>query len=84
MAKAKRDPVVEKVVSRLRERSRVGQRKYGTTLDRPDFSELDWLKYLIEELLDATNYAQRLIMDMEARERRQRIKLDRSWVRGKR
>lgn len=49
-------PVTEHLVSLLRSRAELGLRKYGTTLDRPDLSEADWLQHLLEELLDAAGY----------------------------
>ena len=54
------DPVVERVVTSLRERSAVGQRKYGTTLARTDLSVAQWLQHLQEELMDAVLYLERL------------------------
>lgn len=55
------DPVVEANRYELRRRSQVGIEKYGTKLDRNDFSENDWLQHLLEELLDAANYTQALL-----------------------
>lgn len=52
------DRHVESVVRKFRERSRVGQAKYGHTLERGDLSLKDWLKHLQEELMDAVNYAE--------------------------
>ena len=55
-----RDPIVEQVVDKFNERSRVGIEKYGTTLDRDDLNLVDWLNHLQEELMDATLYIQKL------------------------
>jgi hypothetical protein len=55
------DPVVERVVERLRSRSVVGTRKYGVTLDRSRARTPEFLQHLLEELLDAANYVQKLI-----------------------
>jgi hypothetical protein len=55
-----RDSVVDEVVNKFQERSRVGIEKYGTTLDRKDLTPLDWVNHLQEELMDGILYAQRL------------------------
>lgn len=55
-----KDSVVESVVSKFRERSRVGIEKYDTTLDRKDLSTLEWITHLQEELMDAILYVERL------------------------
>lgn len=54
------DSIVEKVMAKFYERSQVGLRKYGTTLDRNDLKTLQWLNHLQEELMDATLYVERL------------------------
>jgi hypothetical protein len=55
-----RDEVVEKVVDKFNERSRVGIEKYGTTLNRDDLSLVQWLTHLQEEIMDATLYIEKL------------------------
>jgi hypothetical protein len=55
-----RDPVVQSVVNKFVDRSDVGFKKYGKTL-RDDKSDVFvWLNHLMEELMDATLYLQRL------------------------
>ena len=54
------DKTLEEVIYRMRERSEVGIKKYGTTLDRDDLSHLDWLNHLQEELMDSILYIQKL------------------------
>lgn len=54
------DPVVLAVMSKYYERSKLGLRKYGTTLDRNDLNTLEWINHLQEELMDATLYVERL------------------------
>ena len=61
----KPDPVVEAVCARLLARSRMGQRKYGTTLAREDLNRADWLRHLQEELMDAALYVERLLLEEE-------------------
>jgi hypothetical protein len=60
MEKETKDSVVEEIVNRFQERSRVGIEKYKTTLDRKDLSPLDWINHLQEEMMDGILYAQRL------------------------
>jgi hypothetical protein len=55
-----KDSIVESVVSSFRERSEVGTRKYGTTLDRNDLSMKDWIQHLHEELMDAILYLEKI------------------------
>jgi hypothetical protein len=54
------DSILEEVIYKMRERSEIGIKKYGTTLDREDLSHLDWLNHLQEELMDAILYIQKL------------------------
>ena len=54
-----RDPIIEKVVDQLVSRSDVGYEKYGVTLE--DVKDIQkWLQHLQEELLDASNYVEKL------------------------
>ena len=55
-----KDQVVLSVMAKYAERSAVGLRKYGTTLDREDLTIFDWLNHLQEELMDATLYIERI------------------------
>ncbi len=57
------DTVVLSVVHSFQERSRAGQLKYGTTLDRTDLTPLQWE----EELMDAILYLERLKREIIAR-----------------
>jgi hypothetical protein len=59
------DPVTESIRAELLARQRVGWRKYGVGLGRPDFSVKDWIHHLYEELLDAAQYSKRLMMTIE-------------------
>lgn len=54
------DKIVEKVIEAFRKRSERGLEKYGTTLDRNDLTNLEWLQHLQEELMDATLYIEKL------------------------
>lgn len=57
------DKIVQSVINDLNERSKVGIKKYGTTLDREDLNESEWIQHLYEELLDAALYSKRIITD---------------------
>lgn len=59
-ADIKVDSVVEAVVSKMRNRSAVGIKKYNTTMDRNDLSTEQWMTHLQEELMDAIIYLQKL------------------------
>jgi hypothetical protein len=61
-----RDSVVDEIVSKFQERSRVGITKYGTTLDRKDLKPEDWVNHIQEELMDAILYTQRLRRELSA------------------
>ena len=54
------DPIVESVVTQLRQRAEIGFKKYGTDLTREDVSFLGWIQHLQEELMDAVNYIERI------------------------
>ena len=55
------DPIVENVIEKLRRRASVGISKYGTTLEENNSD--DFLKHLQEELLDASNYIEKLMKE---------------------
>ncbi len=55
--------IEEKVIDKIRSRAEVGEKKYGTTMEREDLSFIEWLTHLQEELMDASVYVQRLIDD---------------------
>jgi len=49
------------VCNKIQERASVGLGKYGTTMEREDFSKLDWLVYAQEEAMDLVVYLEKLI-----------------------
>jgi len=55
-----KDSIVESVIDQFKDRSNVGIKKYGTTLDRDDLTMLEWLNHLQQELMDATLYIEKL------------------------
>lgn len=54
----------EQVCAKIRERAKVGKRKYGVTMERDDLNLQDWLTHLQEELMDAAVYVERLMEDV--------------------
>ncbi len=59
-----KDSVVRSVIEKFAQRSRVGQEKYGVTLDRTDLKTMDWIVHTQEELMDAILYLERLKRDV--------------------
>jgi hypothetical protein len=54
------DSVVDSVVESFVSRSKVGQAKYGTTMDRNDLTPMEWIQHLQEELMDAIIYLEKV------------------------
>jgi len=55
-----KDFIVQSVIDQFKDRSNVGIKKYGVTLDRDDLTMLEWLNHLQQELMDATLYIEKL------------------------
>ena len=56
----KADSVVDAIVDKFISRSNVGKAKYGTTLDREDWSLEQWIDAAIEEQMDNILYLQKI------------------------
>jgi hypothetical protein len=69
------DPIVLKVLAKYYERSQLGIKKYGRTLDRDDLNLTDWLNHLQEELMDATLYIEKLKADLKKAQKAALIEL---------
>jgi hypothetical protein len=54
-----KDAIVEKVLEKYKQRSEVGIKKYGTTLETNNTD--NYFKHLMEELMDATLYLEKLL-----------------------
>ncbi len=54
------DSIVDAVIQQFAERSRVGQLKYGQTLDRSDLTVNEWIQHAQEELMDGILYLEKL------------------------
>jgi len=58
-----KDTIVESVIEQFKQRSKIGIKKYNTTLDRTDLSTLEWMIHFREELQDGLLYLERIIQD---------------------
>ena len=56
----KYDSVVSSIISKFEERARIGQIKYGKTLDKNDLSFLEWINHAQEELMDGILYLEKI------------------------
>jgi hypothetical protein len=61
------DRHVESVIANYKHRSRVGIKKYNTTLERDDLSISDWMQHLQEELMDAVLYLEKLKSEIKSK-----------------
>ena len=55
-----KDPIIHRVIKKIDNRSAVGFKKYGVTLEDDDVDIQKWLTHLQEELMDAVNYIEKL------------------------
>lgn len=53
------------VIRKIMERALVGERKYGTTMERQDLTRMEWLVHAQEEAMDLCVYLERLILEEE-------------------
>lgn len=60
-----KDTIVKSVINQFKQRSKVGIKKYGVTLDRTDLSTLEWMIHFREELQDGLLYLERIIQDKQ-------------------
>lgn len=65
MSEASPDAVVEANRDLLLQRSKVGLRKYGTTLEHGGYSDRQLLQHALEEALDLANYLQARIQQID-------------------
>jgi hypothetical protein len=61
------DSIVQSIVEQFQERSRVGQQKYGVTLDRTDLSVFDWIEHAKQEMMDGILYLEKLKQTLQVR-----------------
>ena len=53
--------VENKVCIKILDRAEVGEKKYGTTMDRTDLSTADWIKHAQEEAMDLAVYLEKVL-----------------------
>jgi hypothetical protein len=57
--------IEEKVISKIRDRAEVGEKKYGVTMERKDLNLYEWLNHLQEELMDASVYIEKVLEEIK-------------------
>ena len=62
------DPIVNSVISKFKQRSDVGIKKYGTTLAREDLTFDEWLNHAIEESMDLILYLTKIKEELKKRQ----------------
>ena len=55
-----KDSVVQSVINKFKQRSEVGIKKYGVTLERTDLTTLNWIEEAQAEAMDFCLYLERL------------------------
>lgn len=53
--------ILYSIIDDLISREEKGLKEYGTTMDRTDLSEEDWLQHAYEEVLDLSIYLKKII-----------------------
>ena len=54
------DSIVRSVTEQFKARSEFGEKKYGVNMDRGDLSFKEWVTHMMEELMDAILYLEKL------------------------
>ena len=55
------DSIVMAVMGKIGKRAEKGFKEYGTTMDREDLTQLQWLTHAQEEAMDMVVYLEKLI-----------------------
>ena len=55
-----KDTIVQSVIEQFKQRSNVGIKKYGVTLDRTDLTRLEWLNHAQQEAMDLILYLEKI------------------------
>ena len=53
--------IYKEVINDLISREKIGRAKYGTTVDKANISEKEWMQHAYEEALDFAIYLKRLM-----------------------
>ena len=62
------DPIVSMVIAQFRSRSKLGIKKYNTTLAENHLSLVEWLEHAKEEAMDQVLYLERAINEIRSKE----------------
>ena len=54
------DSIVQTIVEKFVDRAKMGEKKYGVTLDRVDLSIEDFIEHTLQEHMDAILYLQKV------------------------
>lgn len=65
LKKQENSDTLNEVISDMIAREKLGLKKYGTTIDRDDYSLRDWLQNTMEEHMDSVLYLKRAIMEID-------------------
>ena len=65
--------VIDDVMADLQFREHRGIQTYGTTVDRTDLTEDEWLQHLYEEQLDSVVYLKKIILTRNGRIRKDNL-----------
>lgn len=76
------DTILESLLTKFRQRSEVGKRKYNTTLDRKDLTYEQWLNHLQEELMDACLYVEKIKVIVQINDEYLKEHLEKAWNNG--
>ena len=53
--------IYKEVITDLISREKIGRAKYGTTVDKANLSEMEWMQHAYEEALDFAIYLKRMM-----------------------
>lgn len=59
-----KDMIVQSVIDQLQERSEIGIKKYGITVDKNPLSLVEWAEHAIQESLDKALYLRKFQKDV--------------------
>jgi hypothetical protein len=59
------DTVVASIIAKFERRARMGNKKYGTDLDRADLERVDWINHAQDELMDGILYLEKLKQEIQ-------------------
>ncbi len=63
--------IEKRVCKKILDRAEVGEKKYGTTMERTDLSTIDWVKHAQEEAMDLAVYLEK-ILELLTKEQKQK------------